>query len=153
MEKIPPYVGVAQQDSHLVVSINEGEMRREAGAMQGLMRALLANMVEGVTKGYQRSLDLIGVGYRAKGEGQTLSLSLGFTEPVEYQLPAGVNYEVKGTKGQKENQVVLTGIDNALLGKIAADLRRLRPPEPYKGKGIRYTGERIRHKAGKAGAR
>jgi large subunit ribosomal protein L6 len=110
-------------------------------------------MVIGVTKGYMRSIDLIGVGYRVKGERDRLTLSLGFTEPVVYTLPTGVTFEIKDTAGQKENQVVLRGIDKAQIGQIAADLRRLRPPEPYKGKGIRYTGERIRQKAGKAGAR
>jgi large subunit ribosomal protein L6 len=126
---------------------------RHGGAMQGLTRALLANMVVGVSQGYVRSLDLIGVGYRAKVENRRLTLSLGFASPVTYALPEGVSAEIKDTAGQKENQIILRGIDKALLGKIAADLRRLRPPEPYKGKGIRYTGEHIRHKAGKAGAR
>lgn len=152
-ERVPPHVAVKEENGKVVVSILDGAPKREGGAMQGLTRALVANMVVGVTKGYSKSLDLIGVGYRVKGDREKLSLSLGFTEPVVYLLPAGIEYEIKDTAGQKENQVVLKGIDKAVLGQVAADLRRLRPPEPYKGKGIRYTGEHIRHKAGKAGAR
>lgn len=151
-EKLPPHVQIGREDDKIVVQLTE-DAPKKAGAMQGLTRALLANMVDGVTKGYERSLDLIGVGYRVKGERDQLTLSLGFTEPVVYTLPAGVSFEIKDTAGQKENQVILRGIDKAKLGKIAADLRRLRPPEPYRGKGIRYTNERIRQKAGKAGAR
>lgn len=152
-QQIPPKVEVRKADGALKVGIVEGVPPKEGGAMQGLTRALISNMVIGVTEGYVRSLDLIGVGYRAKVQGQSLSLSLGFTEPVVFALPEGLSVEVKDTAGQKENQVVIKGIDKALVGQFAADLRRLRPPEPYKGKGIRYTGEHIRQKAGKAGAR
>jgi large subunit ribosomal protein L6 len=152
-QDIPKHVRVAEESGNLVVGTHEGAPSREGGAMQGLTRALLANMVEGVTKGYTKSLDLIGVGYRVKGQGQKISLALGFTEPVQIELPSDVKYEIKDTQGQKENQVILTGANKAVIGQIAADIRRLRPPEPYKGKGIRYTGERIRQKAGKAGAR
>lgn len=152
-EKVPPYVRIAEGENQLNVELLDGAPKRESGAMQGLARALLANMIEGVTKGYVKSLDLIGVGYRIKAQGQRLSLALGFTEPVVITLPNDVKYEIKDTQGQKENQIILTGINKAVIGQIAADIRRLRPPEPYKGKGIRYTGEHIRHKAGKAGAR
>lgn len=152
-ERIPRHVTVSKDDGSVIVRLVEDAPRREGGAMQGLMRALLNNMVIGVTAGYMRSIDLIGVGYRVKGERDRLTLSLGFTEPVVYTLPPGVTFEIKDTAGQKENQVIIRGIDKAQIGQIAADLRRLRPPEPYKGKGIRYTGERIRQKAGKAGAR
>lgn len=152
-ESIPPHVVLAKDGGSVVVGLVEGAPRREGGAMQGLMRALVNNMVIGVTNGYVRSIDLIGVGYRAKGEREKLTLSLGFTEPVVYTMPPGVTFEIKDTAGQKENQVIIRGIDKAQVGQIAADLRRLRPPEPYKGKGVRYTGERIRQKAGKAGAR
>jgi large subunit ribosomal protein L6 len=152
-QRLPPHVKVSSSKGTVVVEKVEGAPHRVGGAMQGLARALLKNMVVGVSAGYTRSLDLIGVGYRVKGEANRLTLSLGFTEPVVYTLPPGITFEIKDTAGQKENQVVLRGIDKAVIGQIAADLRRLRPPEPYKGKGIRYTGERIRHKAGKAGAR
>jgi len=153
VESIPPHVLVTNRDGELMVTQAEGAPRHEGGAMQGLTRALLNNMVTGVTKGFVRSLDLIGVGYRVKGESGRLTLSLGFTEPVVYTLPPGITYEIKDAEGQKENRVILKGIDKAVIGQVAADIRRLRPPEPYKGKGIRYTGERIRQKAGKAGAR
>lgn len=151
--RLPPQVTVEQAEGTLRVGVSEGVPTRQGGAMQGLTRALLANMVVGVSRGYTRSLDLIGVGYRARTEGRVLTLTLGFTEPVKYQLPDGISVEIKDTAGQKENQVILKGIDKAVIGQVAADLRRLRPPEPYKGKGIRYTGEKIRQKAGKAGAR
>ena len=152
-QRIPPYSMVREQGGELEVTQLEGAPRRIGGAMQGLTRALLSNMVVGVSAGYTRSLDLIGVGYRARVEGGNISLSLGFTEPVVYRLPPGITAEVKDTAGQKENQVILKGIDKAVIGQVAADIRRLRPPEPYKGKGVRYTGEHIRMKAGKAGAR
>jgi large subunit ribosomal protein L6 len=150
---IPPHVRIEQAGGVLSVAVADGAPPKQGGAMQGLARALLNNMVVGVTKGFAKSLDLIGVGYRARKEGESLTLTLGFTEPVVYPLPNGVSVEIKDTAGQKENQVILKGIDKAVIGQVAADLRRLRPPEPYKGKGIRYTGERIRQKAGKAGAR
>jgi large subunit ribosomal protein L6 len=150
---VPPHVEVSSDNRSLVVGVLEGAPPRQGGAMHGLTRSLLNNMVEGVTRGYRKSLDLIGVGYRAKLEGRKIILSLGFAQPVAVTLPDGISVEVKDTAGQKENQIILTGIDKHLIGQVAADLRRLRPPEPYKGKGIRYTGERIRQKAGKAGAR
>ncbi len=152
-QELPPYVEVARDDAILSVSVVDTAPERQGGAMQGLTRALLQNMVIGVTEGYTKSLDLIGVGYRAKLDQGTLTLALGFAQPVEYPLPRGIDAEIKDTAGQRENQVILRGIDKCLVGQVAADLRRLRPPEPYKGKGIRYTGELIRHKAGKAGAR
>ncbi len=152
-QKVPPHVEVVLNDAQLSVAIAKGAPERQGGAMQGLTRALLSNMVEGVTNGYVKSLDLIGVGYRAKLDKGTLTLSLGFASPNVYRLPDSISAEIKDTAGQKENQIILKGIDKNLVGQVAADLRRLRPPEPYKGKGIRYTGEHIRHKAGKAGAR
>jgi large subunit ribosomal protein L6 len=152
-QTLPPHVAVAQGNNTVNVSILDGAPGRESGAMQGLARALIANMVQGVKEGYERSLNLIGVGYRVRGQGQKLTLTLGFTEPVIYELPQGMTYEIRDAEGQKENQLVLRGIDKAVIGQVAADIRRLRPPEPFKGKGIRYTGEKIRQKAGKAGAR
>lgn len=152
-QPLPPYVEVSQDDRNLVVGVAAGAPSREGGAMHGLARSLLSNMVEGVTQGYRKSLDLIGVGYRARLESDHIVLSLGFAKPVVVTLPEEISVEVKDTAGQKENQVILTGIDKSLVGQVAADIRRLRPPEPYKGKGIRYTGEKIRQKAGKAGAR
>jgi large subunit ribosomal protein L6 len=120
---------------------------RRARGMHGLMRKLVANMVEGTGKGFQRVLEITGVGYRAEARGNILFLTLGYSHPIAYQLPAGITAKV-------ERQVVVTleGSDRELLGQTAAAIRRLRPPEPYKGKGVKYADERIRRKAGKAAA-
>lgn len=121
---------------------------RAGGALQGLTRTLVANMVEGVTKGFSRGLEINGVGYRAELKGATLSLALGYSHQVEYPLPAGISAEV-----DKQTKIVLSGIDKELVGATAAKIRSFRPPEPYKGKGIKYADERILRKAGKAGAK
>jgi large subunit ribosomal protein L6 len=115
--------------------------------VHGLARQLVANMVEGVTKGFTRVLEITGVGYRADARGNILWLTLGFSHPIAYQLPKGVTAKV-----DKQVTVTLEGSDRQLLGEVAAAIRGLRPPEPYKGKGVRYAGERIRRKAGKAAA-
>jgi large subunit ribosomal protein L6 len=118
------------------------------GALQGLTRTLVANMVDGVTKGFTKGLEINGVGYRAELKGTTLNLALGYSHPVEYPLPAGVSAEV-----EKQTKITLTGIDKELVGATAAKIRSFRPPEPYKGKGIKYSDEPILRKAGKAGAK
>jgi large subunit ribosomal protein L6 len=118
------------------------------GALQGLTRTLVANMVEGVTKGFSRGLEINGVGYRAELKGTVLNLALGYSHPIEYPLPAGVAAEV-----DKQTKITLTGIDKELVGATAAKIRSFRPPEPYKGKGIKYADERILRKAGKAGGK
>ncbi|MEJ2470187.1 MAG: 50S ribosomal protein L6 [Desulfuromonadales bacterium] len=117
-------------------------------ALQGLTRSLIANMVDGVTTGFSKVLEISGVGYRAELKGKALSLSLGYSHPVEYPLPEGVSAEIDA----KANTVTLTGIDKELVGATAAKIRSFRKPEPYKGKGIKYAGERIVRKAGKTGA-
>jgi len=121
---------------------------KAGGALQGLTRTLVANMVEGVTKGFSKGLEINGVGYRAELKGTMLNLALGYSHPVEYSLPAGVSAEV-----EKQTKITLTGIDKELVGATAAKVRSFRPPEPYKGKGIKYADERILRKAGKAGAK
>jgi len=121
---------------------------KAGGALQGLTRTLVANMVEGVTKGFSKGLEINGVGYRAELKGTMLNLALGYSHPVEYPLPAGVSAEV-----EKQTKITLTGIDKELVGATAAKIRSFRPPEPYKGKGIKYADERILRKAGKAGAK
>jgi len=120
---------------------------REARARHGLMRKLVANMVEGVGRGFSRTLEITGVGYRAELRGSAIFFTLGYSHPILFQLPAGVSAKV-------DRQVVVTleGADRELLGETAAAIRALRPPEPYKGKGIKYAGEQIRRKAGKAAA-
>jgi large subunit ribosomal protein L6 len=121
---------------------------QDGGSLQGLSRTLIANMVEGVTKGFSKGLEINGVGYRAELKGTTLNLALGYSHPVEYPLPAGVSAEV-----DKQTKITLSGIDKELVGATAAKIRSFRPPEPYKGKGIKYADERILRKAGKAGAK
>lgn len=113
-------------------------------AMAGTTRAILNNMVQGVSKGYERKLDLVGVGYRAQAKGSVLSLTLGFSHPLEFDLPEGVS-AVTPT----QTEIVLKSIDKQLLGQVAAKIRGFRPPEPYKGKGVRYSGEQVRQKEAK----
>ncbi len=112
----------------------------------GLTRTLIANMVDGVSKGFRKSLEISGVGYRAAKAGERINLSLGYSHPVSFEAPKGVTLTVEGT-----TKIHVDGIDKQAVGQVAADIRRLRKPEPYKGKGIRYEGERIRKKLGKAG--
>jgi large subunit ribosomal protein L6 len=121
--------------------------RKPTRALHGLARALTANMVKGVTQGFTRQLSIVGVGYRAEVSGRTLRLALGFSHPVEMAIPEGVKVSV-----EKNTELTLEGNDKAVLGQFAADIRSIRPPEPYKGKGVRYTGEHVRRKVGKAGA-
>jgi large subunit ribosomal protein L6 len=120
---------------------------RRSRAMHGLSRALLANMVTGVSEGYTRELQLVGVGYRAALKGRDLELQVGFSHPVAIEPPDGVTFEVP-----EPTKVVVSGIDKERVGQASANIRKVRPPEPYKGKGIRYVGEYVRRKAGKAGA-
>jgi large subunit ribosomal protein L6 len=117
-------------------------------ALHGLTRTLIANMVEGVVKGFERKLELVGVGYRAALLGQNLSLALGYSHPIVYPVPPGIRIEVKD-----QTQITVSGIDKHMVGAVAAKLRAFRPPEPYKGKGVKYAEERIRRKAGKTGAK
>jgi large subunit ribosomal protein L6 len=115
-------------------------------ALHGLTRALLANMVFGVESGFKKTLELQGVGYRAQQMGKNIQIAVGFSHPVDVQAPAGITLEVEGT-----SRIHVQGIDKELVGQVAAEIRSIRPPEPYKGKGIRYEGEHVRRKAGKAG--
>jgi len=121
---------------------------RRTRALQGLTRSLVANMIDGVDKGYERVLEINGIGYRATLQGNAIEFNLGYSHPINYQLPDGVSATV-----DKNNTVRLSGIDKELLGQTAASIRRLRPPEPYKGKGVKYAEEKIQRKAGKAGAK
>jgi large subunit ribosomal protein L6 len=113
-------------------------------ALHGLTRSLLANMVEGVTNGYEKRLEIQGVGYRARLQGKALELSVGYSHPVSMPAPEGIEFEVP-----QQTEVIIRGIDKQLVGETAARIRRVRPPEPYKGKGIRYAGEHVRRKVGK----
>jgi large subunit ribosomal protein L6 len=142
-----PAVQVQVEERHVVCRRSTDEKFHKA--LHGLTRSLLHNMVEGVVKGFERKLELVGVGYRASMLGPTnLNLSLGYSHPILYPVPQGIKIEVKD-----QTQVTVSGIDKQLVGAVAAKIRGFRPPEPYKGKGVKYAEERIRRKAGKAGAK
>jgi large subunit ribosomal protein L6 len=150
--KLPPYVAVKKDGENLVIGITSN-VTGEGPKFQGLTRALVANMVKGVSAGYAIALDLHGVGYRAELKGRDLTLSLGLSHQIKYPLPTGVNARVETLDegGVKRPRLHLDSADKELLGQTAARIRSFRPPEPYKGKGVRYLGEKIRTKAGKAG--
>ena len=141
-ERIPRDIVVAQEGEELIVKrpTDRGEHR----ALHGLTRSLVANMVEGVTDGYVRTLEIHGVGYRAQLKGKGLELSLGFSHPVSIPAPDGIEFEVP-----QPTRVIVRGISKQLVGEVAATIRKQRPPEPYKGKGIRYEGEYVARKVGK----
>lgn len=129
-----------------VATVSRADDQRESRALHGLSRALLNNMVVGVSEGFGKELTLVGVGYRASLQGRSLELQVGFSHPVRVEAPDGIEFEVP-----QPTQVFVRGIDKEKVGQVTADIRAVRPPEPYKGKGIRYAGEHIRRKAGKAG--
>lgn len=143
---IHPAVNIKIEDSVLRVAPITDD--RSGRALQGLTRSLVANMVHGVNQGFERILEIHGIGYRAELKDQTLVLNIGYSNPVHFDLPEGISAQI-----EKNNIIKLAGIDKEKLGRTAASIRRLRPPEPYKGKGIKYQEERIRRKAGKAGAK
>jgi large subunit ribosomal protein L6 len=141
-QRVPARMTVERQDDTLVVTrpTDRGEDR----ALHGLTRSLIANMVEGVTKGFEKRLEIQGVGYRAALRGTTLELNVGYSHPVSIEPPLGITFEVP-----VPTQITVKGIDKQQVGEIAAEIRKVRPPEPYKGKGIRYEGEYVRRKVGK----
>jgi large subunit ribosomal protein L6 len=140
---LPAGIRLKQEDGKAILE-RESDDR---AALHGLTRALLANAVTGVAAGFTRELDIVGTGYNVDVKGRIATFRLGYSHPIEYYLPAGVEMKV-----DKQTHIVLSGIDKQLLGQVAANMRSLRPPDPYKNKGVRYTGERLRKKAGKAGA-
>ena len=148
-----------QVDPDIHLSLEEGELtvsrpteQKRHKSMHGLYRALIDNMVIGVSEGYTRELELIGVGYRAAVSGDVLELALGYSHPIFFVPPEGVSITVD-TKRGKNTIIIVQGIDKQIVGQVAAKIRSLRPPEPYKGKGVRYVGEYVRRKAGKTAAR
>ncbi|HLV26090.1 MAG TPA: 50S ribosomal protein L6 [Gemmatimonadales bacterium] len=143
---LPREVSVKQEEGILKVERPDEEARSRA--MHGLTRSLVANMVEGVTNGFRKQLDIVGVGYKAEGRPYGLLLSLGYSHPIEYRAPEGVKLSAP-----TPTQVIIEGADKEAVGQVAAEIRKLRPPEPYKGKGVKYAGEIIRRKAGKAGGK
>jgi large subunit ribosomal protein L6 len=169
--QIPKGVSIAQKDGHIVVRGPKGELNaklhpavsvettpsevhvkrasdeKEHRALHGLWRALIQNMIDGVTKGFQKKLEIVGVGYRAEMKGKKLQLLLGYSHPIVFGAPEGISLETP-----TQTNIVVSGIDKQLVGLVAAKIRSFRPPEPYKGKGVKYEGEYIRRKAGKAAA-
>ena len=144
--RIHPAMEIAMENGEIVVRRPSDET--EHRALHGLTRTLVANMVEGVEKGFRKQLDIVGVGYRAEARPYGLQLALGYSHPVEYRAPNGIRLTAP-----QPTTVLVEGADKELVGQVAAELRSLRPPEPYKGKGIKYAGEQIRRKAGKAGGK
>jgi large subunit ribosomal protein L6 len=145
-QTMPEGVSIAVEDGEVVVTRDSDA--RSHRARHGLVRSLIANMVTGVSDGYTRALELVGIGYRAVPKGSDLELQVGYSHPVLIEAPDGISFEVP-----QPTRVVVSGIDKVLVGQIAANIRKVRPPEPYKGKGIRYEDERVRRKAGKAAGR
>ena len=143
-QEIDPRISLSIEDG--VVSVVRDSDEREVRALHGLYRALIANMVLGVSDGYSKELQAVGVGYRGSLKGSTLELQVGFSHPVSIEAPEGITFEVP-----EPTRFIVSGIDKQLVGQVAANIRAVRPPEPYKGKGIRYADEYVRRKAGKAG--
>jgi len=137
-------ISVAQKDQSLIVVVAEGKATTDRIAAAGATRANLANMVAGVTKGFERKLELVGVGYRAALQGKNLNLTLGFSHPVSYPVPEGISIETPS-----QTEILIKGVDRQKVGQVAAEIRGYRSPEPYKGKGVRYAGEKIVMKEGK----
>jgi large subunit ribosomal protein L6 len=144
--QLPAGIRVEQQNGDLV-AIRENDSQ---AALHGLVRALVNNAVEGVTKGWTRELEIVGIGYRAEMKGKgTVVFSLGYSHPIEYPLPSGIDVAVD----PKQTRITVSGIDRQKVGQVAAEMRGLRPPDPYKNKGVRYAGERLKKKVGKTGAK
>jgi len=144
--RLPEGITVERKDSHLLA------LRQDVShaAVHGLARALLNNAVQGVTKGWSKELEIVGIGYRAELKGKnTVVFSLGYSHPIEYPLPEGIQVAVD----PKQTRLTITGIDRQKVGQVAADMRGLRPPDPYKNKGVRYAGEKLKKKVGKTGAK
>jgi large subunit ribosomal protein L6 len=145
-QALPPGIAFKQEDANLVARTvrEDGEL----GKFHGLARSLVANAVVGVTEGFKKELDIVGVGYRAELKGKQVQFALGYSHPVVFDIPAGIDVAI-----DKQTHITVTGIDRQLVGQVAADIRRLRKPDPYKQKGVRYTGEVLKKKAGKTGAK
>ncbi len=141
--------GISAQVADGDFSLDRADDEQQSRAYHGLARALMANAITGVSDGWSKALDIIGIGYRAEKQGNAVVFNLGYSHPINFEIPQGIDIEVDG----KANRVTVNGIDRQRVGQIAAEIRGLRPPEPYKGKGVRYADERIRTKAGKQGAK
>lgn len=141
----PPGITFEVQDHHIVARMVREDP--ELGKFHGLGRSLVANAVHGVTQGFKKELDIVGIGYRAEVKGRQVTFALGYSHPIVFEIPTGIDIAV-----EKNTHITVTGIDRQLVGQVAANIRRLRKPDPYKQKGVRYTGERLKKKVGKTGA-
>ncbi len=146
-QTMPEGVEIGRDEDDNVVVTRLGD-DREHRSLHGLVRSLIWNMVEGVSAGYEKRLELVGVGYRAQQKGSDLEIQVGYSHPINVEAPDGITLQAP-----TQTEIIVSGIDKQLVGQVAANIRRLRPPEPYKGKGIKYAGEVIRRKAGKAAGR
>jgi len=147
---VHPTIKVAFDDGKQNVIVTRPDDLKPSKALHGLTRALIANMVEGVTNGYKKTLELRGVGYKAEQKGKNIVLSVGFANQITVEIPTGLAVKVEPGQGEITNRIVIEGPDKQVVGNFAADVRSVRKPEPYKGKGIRYQGEAVKTKAGKA---
>jgi large subunit ribosomal protein L6 len=146
--QVPLMEGITAEVADGTITLARAGEERETRAFHGLSRALLANAVTGVSAGWSKSLEIIGIGYRAERQGNAVVFNLGYSHPINFEIPDGIDIEVDA----KANRVTVVGRDRQQVGQVAAEIRGLRPPEPYKGKGVRYLDERVRTKAGKQGA-
>ncbi len=138
--------GVSVEVDASAIRVSRANDSREARSLHGLTRTLVSNMVTGVSEGFEKKLEIVGVGYKAEVKGSSITLNLGYSNPINYELPKGITVSV-----DRQTSVILKGADKQLVGQVAAEIRAFRPPEPYKGKGVKYADELIRRKAGKAG--
>jgi len=145
-QAVPPGIVFAQDKEALIATLEREDP--ELGKFHGLARSLVANAVAGVTDGFKKELDIVGVGYRAELKGKQVHFALGYSHPVIYEIPAGIDIAI-----EKQTHVTVTGVDRQLVGQVAANIRRMRKPDPYKQKGVRYTGEVLKKKVGKTGAK
>jgi large subunit ribosomal protein L6 len=145
-QALPPGVVAAVEDGQVVTRTEREE--KALGKFHGLARSLVANAVQGVTEGWKRELDIVGVGYRAELKGSQVNFALGYSHPVVFEVPKGIDVAI-----EKQTHITVTGVDRQLVGQVAANMRRLRKPDPYQQKGVRYTGEVLKKKAGKTGAK
>jgi large subunit ribosomal protein L6 len=146
LQRLPPGIGFELEGDHLHAKTLRDDP--ELGKFHGLARSLVANAVKGVTEGFRKDLDIVGVGYRAEVKGKQVHFALGYSHPVVFDIPNGIDVAI-----DKQTHLTVTGVDRQLVGQVAADIRRLRKPDPYKQKGVRYTGEVLKKKAGKTGAK
>ena len=146
LQRLPPGIVFAQEDGRLVAKLQREDP--ELGKFHGLARSLMANAVHGVTEGFKKELDIVGVGYRAELKGKQIHFALGYSHPIVFEIPTGIDITV-----DKQTHITVTGADRQLVGQVAANIRRMRKPDPYKQKGVRYTGEVLKKKVGKTGAK